>query len=109
MNLSWLVYNNLLSLGIGTIAGVWFVILYSKRTPWWREEHRAHLAIFSIIVTVFYVLYSARTFSQPLDAPGSSITVFNVIRGVVFDALTAAIVWRLALLLRARPKLVAVE
>lgn len=109
MNLSWLVYNNLLSLGIGTIACAWFVGLYSKRTPWWREEHRAHLAVMSIVLLVFYILYSARTFSQPLDAPGSSLTTFNVIRGLVLDTLTAAIVWRLALLLRARPKPVAVE
>ena len=109
MNLNWLVYNNLLSLGIGTIAIAWFVLLYSKRTPWWREEHRAHLAVMSIILLIFYLLYSARTFSQPLNAPGSSITTFNVIRGLVFDALTITIVWRLALLLRARPKLVAVE
>lgn len=109
MNLSWLVYNNLLSLGIGTIASVWFVGLYSKRVPWWHEEHRAHLAVFSIIVMLFYILYSARTFSTPLDAPGSTVNTFNVIRGIVFDALTAAIVWRLALLLRARPRLVAMD
>ena len=109
MNLSWLVYNNVLALGFGTVAGIWFVTLYSVRTPWWREEHRAHLGIFSIIMTLFYVLYAVRTFSQPLNAPGSSITTFNVIRGLLFDLLTAAVVWRLALLLRARPKLVPVD
>ena len=100
--MNWLLINNLISLGVGTIAGIWFVILYSWRTAWWREEHRTHLATFSIIVTMFYLLYSARTFANPLGSPGSADTGFNVIRALLFDVLTAAMVWRLALLLRSR-------
>lgn len=98
--MNWLLINNLVSLGVGTIAGVWFVVLYTWRTAWWREEHRAHLATFSIIVTLFYLLYSARTFADPLGSPGSSSTVFNVIRALLFDVLTVLVVWRLVLLLR---------
>jgi hypothetical protein len=99
---SWLVWNNLVSLTVGTIAGVWFLGLYTKRTNWWAEEHRAHLGYFTAIVVIFYLLYSVRTFTQPFNAPGSSLTTFNVIRGIMFDALTAGIVWRLSLLLRSK-------
>jgi hypothetical protein len=100
--MNWLLINNLISLGVGTIAGLWFVGLYTWRTAWWQEEHRAHLATFSIIVTLFYLLYSARTFADPSGSPGSSLTGFNVVRALLFDILTALVVWRLVLLLRSR-------
>lgn len=98
--MSLLVMISLAELVIGTVAGVWFVILYSVRTPWWHEEHRAHLFTFSANTSAFYLLYLGRTLADPSTGPGSQASAFNTVRMVLFTIMTAAIVWRLVLLVR---------
>ncbi len=101
--MSTLVLISLIELIIGTVAGVWFVVLYSIRTPWWHEEHRAHLFTFSANTAAFYLLYLGRTVADPSTGPGATPSVFNTVRMVLFTIMTAAIVWRLILLIR-RPR-----
>lgn len=80
-------------LGLGALSGVAFLAIYTKRWAWWRDEHGAHLGIFTGSLTVIMGVYLFRPFIEP--------TIFAIIRAPLFVLVVACMVWRLVLLLRA--------
>lgn len=90
-----LFWSNALALLVGTVAGGAFLVRYMIKVPdWRREENRVHVVAFSGIVWVFYALYLVRYAMDPANAPGVDLTVFNLVRGVLFWVLTGIVVWR---------------
>jgi hypothetical protein len=81
-------------LAIGALSGTLFMVIYTKRTAWWKEEHRAHLGFFTLSLTLIMWVYLLRPFMDT--------TTFMVVRAPLFLAVVACLVWRLALLLRSK-------
>ncbi len=80
-------------LGIGAVAGWVFLVVYTRRWTWWRDEHGAHLGLFTLALTLIMTVYIFRPFIEP--------TTFAIIRAPLFAAIVAGMVWRALLLLRA--------
>lgn len=89
-----MVWANNILLGVGWLAGLIFLVWYTKRFGWWRNEFSAHLACFSLVVELFYSLFLAR--------PLFDMTVFLWVRLGLFTLLTAVVVWRLVVFIRTR-------
>jgi FlaA1/EpsC-like NDP-sugar epimerase len=81
---------------LAAISGTVFMIVYTYRSAWWHEEHRAHLAIFTGALTIILWLY---VFRSLIPMP-----TFAIVRRVSFDAISLLMVWRLWLLLRSKRK-----
>jgi hypothetical protein len=79
---------------LGAISGVLFMIIYTKRTPWWKEEHRAHLGWTTMSLTAIMTLYIFRPFMDPVT--------FAYFRAPLYVAVVVCMVWRLLLLLRSK-------
>jgi len=77
-------------LGLGVLGGWWFVIRYTRRYAWWRNEFGSHIVAFSAAVAMFYTYYMALTIWPEL--PGRS-----ALRLILFTALTGIIVWRVVI------------
>jgi hypothetical protein len=102
--MSWLLLGNLIDLVVGTIAGWSFLVLYTKRYDWYRDEVGRHLVAFSGVATLFYTLYLGRTvaaiFTTGFNAPGEAVTGFNIFRFFLFTAFTIVMVWRLVIFIK---------
>jgi hypothetical protein len=83
--------NNVL-LVVGWLAGGVFIVWYTKRFGWWRDEFAAHLASFSLVVEAFYSLFIVRPWVPPV--------AFAWARLGLFTLLTAVVVWRLVVFVR---------
>jgi hypothetical protein len=81
-------------LALGAMSGTAFMVIYTKRTAWWKEEHRAHLGCFTLALTLIMWVYLFRPLLDP--------TTFAVVRAPLFLAVVACMVWRLTLLLRSK-------
>jgi hypothetical protein len=79
---------------IGALSGWVFLGIYTKRTPWWTEEHRAHLGFFTLSLTLIMTLYVFRPFLDPVT--------FAYFRAPMYLAVVVCMVWRLLLLLRSK-------
>lgn len=79
---------------LGALCGWAFLIIYTKRTSWWIEEHRAHLGFFTLSLTLIMTLYVFRPFMDPVT--------FALFRAPLYAAVVGCMVWRLALLLRSK-------
>lgn len=79
---------------LGALSGWLFMIIYTKRTPWWIEEHRAHLGFFTLSLTLIMTLYVFRPFMNP--------GTFAYFRAPLYAAVVVCMVWRLVLLLRSK-------
>jgi len=79
---------------LGALSGWAFLIIYTKRSPWWLEEHRAHLGFFTFSLTLIMTLYVFRSFMNPIT--------FAYFRAPLYAAVVACMVWRLTLLLRSK-------
>lgn len=87
----------------GALSGWVFLIVYSRRSAWWHpprgdknREHRAHLGIFTLALTLLLTLYGLR----PLF--GGNMEAFAYARAPLFAAVPLCMVWRLVLLLRSK-------
>lgn len=78
-------------LALGALAGWAFMILYTRRWHWWRDEHGAHLGFFTLSLTLIMTLYVFRPLFDP--------TTFALIRAPLFLMVVGCMVWRLMLLL----------
>jgi hypothetical protein len=81
-----------LALDVGFLAGVVFMVIYTKRWKWWTDEHGAHLGFFTLSLTLIMGLYVVRPFINP--------TLFAYIRAPLFLAVVICMVWRVVLLLK---------
>ncbi|MGW4127943.1 putative phage holin [Amycolatopsis japonica] len=81
---------------VAALSGTLFMILYTIRTRWWEEEHRAHLGFFTLALTLIFWVYVFRSFFEP--------GVFAWIRAVLFGLISVCMVWRLTLLIRSPRK-----
>jgi uncharacterized membrane protein YbhN (UPF0104 family) len=97
--MNWLGWLNLAELIIGTAAGGAFMVLYTVRYRWWRDEFGKHLMSFSAIAWLFYAFYLVVTLARPETAPGNSTSPTALVRFVLFSVLTVVIVWRLVIFL----------
>lgn len=79
---------------LAALSGTVFMVVYTYRTPWWVEEHRAHLGFFTLALTLILWTYVFRS-----TIPGP---VFMVVRRLEFDAIALMMVWRVFLLFRSR-------
>lgn len=79
---------------LGALSGIVFMIIYTARTPWWLEEHRAHLGWTTMSLTAIMTLYVFRPFVDPIT--------FAYFRAPLYAAVVACMVWRLLLLLRSK-------
>lgn len=79
-------------LALGALSGLIFMIIYTRRWHWWRDEHGAHLGCFTLSLTVIMGVYLFRPLFEP--------TVFAIVRAPLFIAVIVCMVWRLVLLLR---------
>lgn len=79
-------------LGAGALAGWVFVIGYTHRWTWWRDEHGAHLGFFTLSLTLIMTVYVFRPLFNPVT--------FAIIRAPLFVAVVACMVWRLVLFLK---------
>jgi hypothetical protein len=52
-------------LALGFLAGVHFMWTYTRRWAWWKDEHGAHLGIFTLSLTLIMGLYLIRPFVDP--------------------------------------------
>lgn len=76
-----------LALLVLLVASLAFVVPYVITVPdWFREEHRAHVVAFSIVILQFAILYVLRALIAP--------NVFQVIRLITLWELAAVVVWR---------------
>lgn len=82
--------SDLVFLFVAAIAGTAFMVIYTVRTPWWREEHRAHLGFFTLTLTLMLWLYVLRALVDP--------ATFVIMRRAFFDLVALEMVWRLVLL-----------
>lgn len=80
-------------LALGFLAGVHFMWTYTRRWAWWRDEHGAHLGMFTLSLTLIMGLYLIRPFVDP--------ETFGYIRAPFFVLVVACMVWRDVLLLKA--------
>lgn len=80
-------------LALGFLSGVHFLWTYTRRWAWWRDDHGAHLGMFTLSLTLIMGLYLIRPFVDPV--------VFAYIRAPFFVLVVACMVWRDVLLLRA--------
>jgi hypothetical protein len=80
-------------LALGFLAGVHFMWTYTRRWAWWKDEHGAHLGMFTLSLTLIMGLYLIRPF---VDAQ-----VFGYVRAPFFVLVVACMVWRDVLLLKA--------
>lgn len=79
---------------LGAVSGILFMVIYTARTPWWIEEHRAHLGWTTLSLTLIMTLYVFRPSMNPVT--------FAYVRAPLFTFVVACMVWRLALLLRSK-------
>jgi hypothetical protein len=79
---------------VGALSGILFMIIYTVRSRWWEEEHRAHLAVFTLSLTAIMTLYVFRPFMDPIT--------FAYFRAPLYLAVVVCMVWRLWLLLRSK-------
>lgn len=79
---------------LAAVCSTLFVVVYTYRTSWWREEHRAHLGFFTLNLALLFWTY---VFRAAVD-PGT----FSWIRTVLFASVGANVVWRLTLLFRSK-------
>jgi MFS superfamily sulfate permease-like transporter len=79
-------------LALGALSGWVFTIIYTRRTAWWDDEHRTHLALFTLSLTLIMTLYVFRPLFDPV--------VFAYTRAPLFVAVVACMVWRVTLLIR---------
>lgn len=79
---------------LAAISGTVFLIVYTFRTAWWHEEHRAHLGFFTLGLTMLLWLYVVRSL-VPMGT-------FVVMRRLGFDAIALMMVWRVSLLFRSK-------
>lgn len=80
-------------LGVGFLAGAVFLIAYTRRWAWWRDEHGAHLGMFTLSLTLIMGYYLLRPFIDPV--------IFAYGRAPLFVLVVVCMVWRLVLFLRA--------
>lgn len=80
-------------LALGALAGTLFMIIYTRRWHWWRDEHGLHLGVFTLSLTVIMWFYVFRPLFDP--------TTFALIRAPLFVLIVIGMVWRLVLLIRA--------
>lgn len=83
-------------LDLAAAAGWLFMILYTKRWTWWRDEHGAHLGVFTLSLTMIMTLYVFRPLLDPVT--------FALIRAPLFMAVSLCMIWRLVLFLLADRK-----
>jgi hypothetical protein len=79
-------------LGLGFLSGVVFLTVYTRRWTWWRDEHGAHVGLFTLSLTLIMGYYLLRPFIDPVT--------FAYGRAPLFVAVVANMVWRVWLLLR---------
>jgi hypothetical protein len=91
--MSWLDWVLTGFLAVGFLAGVHFMITYTRRWAWWRDEHGAHLGMFTLSLTLIMGLYLLRPFVDP--------PTFAYIRAPFFIAVIVCMVWRDVLLHKA--------
>lgn len=77
---------------IGALAGTIFMIIYTYRWHWWKDEHGLHLGTFTLSLTLVMWVYVFRPLFEP--------TTFALIRAVLFTAIVVGMVWRVVLLFR---------
>jgi hypothetical protein len=92
--MSWWMISDIAFLLLAALAGTIFTVVYTWRTRWWREEHRAHLGIFTLTLTIMLWLYVFRAIIP--------VPTFVIIRRVFFDLVALLMVWRLVLLFRSK-------
>lgn len=83
-------------LGLGFLAGVVFLVVYTKRWTWWKDEHGAHVGLFTLSLTLIMGYYLLRPFIDPV--------VFAYGRAPLFVGVVLNMVWRVWLLLRSDRK-----
>lgn len=79
-------------LALGFLAGALFMIIYTRRWAWWRDEHGAHLGVFTLSLTLIMGFYILRPFVDP--------ATFAIVRAPLFVLVVVCMVWRLVLLRR---------
>lgn len=79
-------------LAVGFLAGLAFMIIYTRRWTWWRDESGAHLGMFTLSLTLIMGYYLLRPFMDPV--------IFSYGRAPLFVLVVVCMVWRLVLLLR---------
>jgi hypothetical protein len=77
---------------IGFLSGALFMVIYTRRWNWWKDEHGAHLGFFTLSLTLIMGLYILRPFIER--------ELFAYIRAPFFVAVIACMVWRLILLFK---------
>lgn len=77
-----------------TIVTTWFLIVYSRRGPWWRPrtndphgEVRAHVGYFMLSLDLIFVIYDIR--------PLFDASVFAWVRVGLFALIAGMLTWRL--------------
>lgn len=80
------------SLVAAALAGWAFMILYTKRWTWWRDEHGAHLGFFTLSLTLIMTLYVFRPLFDPVT--------FAYVRAPLWELVALCMVWRLVLYTR---------
>lgn len=99
--MNWLQITDIGFLLLAAISGTVFMVVYTRRTRWWRRrvgdsnwEHRAHLGYFTLTLTLMLWLY---VFRAVIPVP-----VFVIVRRGFFDAVAILMVWRMWLLFRSK-------
>lgn len=80
------------SLVLAALSGWIFMVTYTLRWTWWRDEHGAHLGFFTLSLTLIMTLYVFR----PLFDPAT----FAYARAPLWELVAACMVWRLVLFLK---------
>lgn len=96
---AWVAFGALL---VATVSGTAFLIIYSRRGPWWNPrpddphaEHRRYVGYSTLCLDLTFWVYLFRT---ALD-PG----VFAWVRAVLFSLVALSVAWSLWLLVH-KPK-----
>jgi len=84
---AWLIILSGVLLAVDTLACVAFIVIYTRRAKWWRNDVGRNLVTMSASLGGL-LGYSALAFLWP-GIPGRVI-----IRTVLFLSLTAAVIWR---------------
>ena len=92
--MNWWQISDIGFLLLAAVAGTIFMIVYTARTRWWQEEHRAHLGVFTGTLTLMLWLYVFRAIIP--------VPTFVIVRRVFFDLVALLMVWRLVLLFRSK-------
>lgn len=81
------------ALTLGLVGGLIFLVPYVVTVRgWWREEHRAHVVVFTGVIVGFLLLYVLRAIVPP--------DPFQWVRLVLLWLLALAVDWRAWIFLR---------